>query len=222
MIMIKKILLKYTNYMKENVITFFKPVKRLFIISLLYNIFTISMIYLFGFESIKEKIILAIASFISYYVIWGITTVIMICDIVERPLPLIKSKFIRKPGRYFSILNLFYFELKTSPVNDLYYSVFVFFIMYIICFINMIIQRVMLAFIFLNILFCLCISILKECNRLEVEYQDNLKKAKIIFMECLGDRQLLKDNEMYYTYQVDSYTEQCWYKELQEKNDKLI
>lgn len=86
----------------------------------------------------------------------------------------------------------------------------------------MIVQRVMLAFIFLNILFCLCISILKECNRLEVEYQDNLKKAKIIFMECLGDRQLLKDNEMYYTYQVDSYTEQCWYKELQEKNDKLI
>lgn len=217
-----KILSLYAAYMKNNVIAYFKPLKRLFIISIIYNIFTILIIILFNQENLNDLMILVVGSVLEYYVVWGIVSVIMMAQTVDRELPLFDSEYIRKPGRYVQV-NHVCIELRTPPVTDFYYGLIFAVVIYFGMFINfIIIKRELSSILFLNVLFCFCLSVLKECNRLEKDYENNLKKAKVIFMEYQGDKEKLKDNEMYYIYQVDCDTENLWYKELAEINNSQV
>lgn len=217
-----KILSLYAAYMKNNVIAYFKPLKRLFIISIIYNIFTILIIILFSQGYSNDLMILVGSSILEYYVVWGIVSVIMMAQTVDRPLSFFDSKYIRKPGRYVQV-NHIHFELRTPPVTDFYYVLIIVVVIYFGIFINfIIIKRELSSILFLNVLFCFCLSVLKECNRLETDYENNLKKAKVIFMECQGDKEKLKNNEMYYIYQVDCDTENLWYKELAEINSNQV
>lgn len=137
---------------------------------------------------------------------------------VERELPLIDCKYLSKPGRYIRIFNI-QFEMRNSPVEDYYYMVFICFVIYILIFFNFQLwQGNMIALFLLSTLFSSCVCILHECNRLEEEYMMNMKKAKMIFMDCQGNKDILNKNEQYYIYQASRELENQWYLELKKEN----
>lgn len=195
---------------------FLRTVKKMFLISFIYNAITLIILFIISASDLQENVLILVFSILSFYISWGISSTIMMAQTMARPLPLIDNKYFLKPGRYINIGNLFYWELRTSPVNDYYFIAFILSIIYGIVFICIFIfQKQILSLCFLNMIFSFEISIFHECNRFREEYMENIKKAKIIFMNCKGDSKVLEANESYYIYQVSKSIEDEWYKELE-------
>lgn len=168
-------------------------------------------------------------SAISYVVVKSIVTVIGYAGSMKRDQPWVKSSFILYPGRYYRSLNGGIKERHDSPVND--HDEFCLFLLVIFCltfipFFDQLqagdIKEAQLILYFQTGLLSAFFTILLKIPAYETEYNDNLKKAKRIFMECGGNREQLDASEEYYEYQVDIDTEQKWYKEIEMKEYEWI
>lgn len=152
--------------------------------------------------------------FFSFYLLWGISTIIMYAQSVERPLPVIDRPYIRKPGRYIAKFGR-YEELRTSPVDDYYGGVIIGSVIILVALIMMLVKKELSIYWIIHIIVANSLAVLKETKRLEDDYLVNMKKAKQLFMECDGDLELLKDDKKYYEYQPSLEYEEMWMAELE-------
>lgn len=148
----------------------------------------------------------------------------MFAQFVERPEPIFHSSFLLKPGRYnkISIFGIsFIKERKSSPVDDYYIIVLLLILLVIpISMIKFISTYDILWLLSIHLSLALCIGILRDCYRLEKDYQNNMIKAKKIFFENDGNLDILNVHEEYIRYQVSLEYERKWQEELDYlKND---
>lgn len=168
-------------------------------------------------------------SAICYVVVKSIVTVVGYAASMERDQPWFKCSFILYPGRYYRSLNGVIKERHDSPVND--YDEFCLFLLVTFCltyiplFEHLQVGEIKEAqwFLYIQIgLLSAFFTILVTIPEYEKAYNNNLKKAKRIFMEYKGNREQLEASEEYYEYQVDRNTEQKWYKEIEMKEYEWI
>ncbi|WP_028041900.1 hypothetical protein [Candidatus Stoquefichus massiliensis] len=214
----RKIIIRIRDFLKYLLTPFLQNHKRIHFIVLAYNIFICFIS--FCLNDFHVSWITFVMIFLSFYLIWAISTVVMYVQTVERPDPLVKSSIWLKPGRYVSwgFGNIeFVREMRTSPVDDFYYIVMVgVFIFLPILFFQSFIDKDFMTLNFANGLVVICLSILRESLRLENEYVKNMEKAKIIFVRNQGCKEILKNNEEYQRYQVSRTYEKKWNDELEE------
>lgn len=218
-------LYKINDILKCKVAPYFWDLKRLFKISFIYSIF----VYILDFIFMKNvmmltRISLSFLPVLAFYLVWGISTVIMMGDFVERPDPVVKSKYFLKPGRYIvTRCGPFtrYKEMRNSPVDDhTAMLILMDFIFVPLTIISSITQKDPKGLLFINIIVAINFGVLREVNRLEKDYALNMKKAKIIFFENNGDMNVLKEHGEYQRYQVSLEYEEKWKKELNESEER--
>lgn len=168
-------------------------------------------------------------SFICFMVTTGVVTLVTYTISMERELPILNWSFLLKPGRYYRSFSRSIKERHDSPVHDFDEMCFFMFIVFLISLVPLFqnIQNHNLheAQSILYIQTCILsafFTLIVKIPDYEKEYDENLKKAKKIFIECNGNRALLEQSEEYYQYQVDWDTEKKWYEELKMKNYEWI
>ncbi|MBS5112990.1 MAG: hypothetical protein KHZ15_09970 [Coprobacillus cateniformis] len=203
----------------------FSDLKRLFFFAGIYSIIIFGISF---YKSNDELVILRIVEasipISMFFLIWGVEAVIMMGQFVDRPEPIFKFKHLMKPGRY--IMRqigplIIARELKISPVDDFCISLLIIDFIFLPLVIISTIVSGTFSTIFFNIIFASHLAILKEINRLEKDYVENMKKAKVIFFKNKGDMNVLKEHEEYQRYQVSLEYEEKWCKELNEIKESM-
>lgn len=216
---------KIRDFFKYSVTPFLQNFKRLQIIVLGYNL-CICFVYfvLRNCEFSLDVFIRMYMLFMIFYIVWGISTVIMYAQYVERPESIFKGKHWLKPGRYIFwdfggiVLGR---EMRTSPVDDYYYVVMVMLLLvFPMSFIQLLIHRQVDTLSFIHIINAGCLGILREAQRLEDDYVKNMEKAKVIYFKNQGCEDILKYDEDYQRYQVSLAYEKAWKKELEESSSQ--
>lgn len=107
---------------KYKIAPLFNDLKRLLFFAVIYSIIIFGISF---YKSNDELVILKIAEALIhvsiFFLVWGVGAIIMMGQFVDRPDPILKSKYIMRPGRYIMTqIGPFVFarEMKISPVDD--------------------------------------------------------------------------------------------------------
>lgn len=176
---------KIRDFLKYKITPSLQDLKRLHLFVFLYNVCICCIYFIINnCEVSLECFMHIILCFIEFYVLWGVSTVVMMGQYVERDEAILKGKNWIKPGRYYMMKvgrRVFIREMRTSPVDDFYHFVMiVLFILFPILIIQLFIQKSMEGFLFIHGLLAIVLSMLRETYRLEKDYVKNMEKAKVI------------------------------------------
>lgn len=215
---------------RKRILPFFQPrwKRRLFVCGYIC-LLNIVVMYSMKKQFTRDILIGITLSFLCYIITKGIITVILYQETMERELPIVNSKYLLPPGRYINLFHVLVIERHDSPVND--YDHFCLFtlvfglLMYLPLYQNAAAQNLN------EVLWCVAgqvlflsvfLTLLLKMPEIKAMYEENMAKAKVIFMECNGDREKLKQSEAYYRYQVDRKRENTWYAEIKARKEETI